>query len=286
MLPGNLPVNMQRAFEVSVFLMLICFICLLFLATDISADTYSFIGPNGTVVFTDDPAKVPHKQKNMRTIVDSDPPVQPLKKSASTQVPKAARRHEQKDTAEVSRHDEFYPIGGYTFKDVQREIARRGARRGGGKVAVAWCQWQVSWRIHTRESGNHCAIDWVDTNVAYSITMPRWSNLASADKGMKEAWNKYYAGVLAHEETHAGHGISAGNEIQRSLSDLGGATTCRSIYEEGEQLARSIIKKYRAKDTEFDRVSGDDYDTQNEAMMAGDKADGVLGRQYPTRQKQ
>lgn len=277
---------MQRAFGVSAFLKLISCICLLFLATDISADTYSYTGSDGTIVFTDDPAKVPRTQKKVRTIVDSDPPVQPLKKIASTQVPKAARRHEQKDTAEVSRHNEFYPIGGYTFKDVQREITRRGARRAGGKVAVAWCHWQINWHIHTRESGNHCAIDWVDTNVAYSITMPRWSNLASADKGMKEAWGKYYAGVLAHEETHAGHGISAGNEIQQRLSDLGGAVSCRSLVEDGELLARSIIKKYRAKDTEFDRVSGDDYDTQNEAMMAGDKADGVLGRQYPTRQKQ
>lgn len=191
--------------------------------------------------------------------------------------PLPARREEP----EVYRQNMFYDIGGRTFMDIRRGINRRSPTRINNKLAIAWCRWNVNWNIHTREKDNRCEVAFVDTRVAVSITMPRWINYASAGVEMKEAWDLYSATILTHEETHASHGITAGRDIQRRLSELGGRSSCKSILEEGGQLARRIIKENREKDAELDRVSGDDFDTITDVEIAGDKREGVLGRQYP-----
>jgi predicted secreted Zn-dependent protease len=184
---------------------------------------------------------------------------------------------------EVNRQNLSYGIGGYTFLDIRREISRRSPRRINNRLAIAWCGWQVDWDIHTRKKDSSCEIDFVETRVAVSITMPSWVNYAAADASMKEAWDLYYGAILKHEETHASHGVAAAHEVQRRLADLGGSSSCKSIQEEGGTLAKRIIKEHREKDAELDRVSGDDFDTITDVEKAGDKRGGVLGRQYPAR---
>lgn len=198
-----------------IFLML-----LLFLGTNTYADTYSFVKSNGTMVFTDDSSKIPKKQKNVKKTTDRPFISQPVTKDASTTAPTKTQRPDQSKTPEVQRQNAFYNIGGYTFLDVRREMYLRSPKRLNNKVAAAWCQWQVTWNIRTRQSGNHCDVDSVDTQSAVTVTMPHWVNFASAGSGMKETWDLYYASLLAHENTHASHGLSAANDIQRRLSDM------------------------------------------------------------------
>jgi predicted secreted Zn-dependent protease len=254
---------------------------LAFLGTEACADTYSYVDPAGTMVFTDDLAKVPLKRGKVRRIPDEEGIARPVTNAASSPAPATNSLPARREEPEVYRQNMFYDIGGRTFMDIRREINRRSPTRINNKLAIAWCSWQVNWKIHTREKENRCEIDFIDTHVAVSITMPRWINYTAAGIGMKEAWDLYYASILTHEETHASHGITAARDIQRRLSELEGRSSCKSIQEEGRLLAGRIIKEYREKDAELDRVSGDDFDTITDVEIAGDKREGVLGRQYP-----
>ncbi len=256
---------------------------LAFLATEACADMYSYEDAGGTMVFTDNPAKVPLKRGNVRRIPDGAGNSQPVTRDASFQATTTNPLPARRETPEVYRQNLSYDIGGRTFMDIRREINRRSPTRINNKLAIAWCRWQVNWNIHTREKYNRCDIAFVDTRVAVSITMPRWVNYTSAGVGMKEAWDLYYSTILAHEETHASHGITAALAIQRRLPEMGGSSSCKSIREEGGLLAGRIIKEHREKDVELDRVSGDDFDTITDVEMAGDKREGVPGRQYPAR---
>jgi predicted secreted Zn-dependent protease len=260
---------------------------LAFLGTAAYADTYHYEGDDGAIVFTDDASKIPRKRGKVRRITDEAGNAQP---SANYPVspppappPQSAPRHAlvRNETPDVRRQDAFYEVGGHTFKDIRREIYYRSPMRTGRNVAIAWCSWRVTWVIHTRESEGFCEIASVDTRVPVSITMPRWINYASAGDGMKGAWEQYSAGILAHEETHAGHGIAAARDIQRRLPDLRRRSSCRSMQEDGELLAQRIVEEYRGRDVEFDRVSGTDTETITDVEMAADKREGVLGRQYP-----
>lgn len=256
-------------------------ILLLLLGTDTFADTYSYVKSDGTIVFTDDVSKIPRKQRNVRKTPDRPVASQPISGDTGTQAQTKTTLSYQMKPPEVQRQNAFYEIGGYTFLDVRRAIYRRSPYRPNNKVAAAWCQWHVAWNIRTRESGNHCDVASVDTRVAVIVTMPRWINYASAGSGMKETWDLYYASILAHEDTHASHGLAAANDIQRRILDMGGAASCRSILEDGNRLGRLIISEYREKDVEFDRVNGDGVDMITDVEVAADKRDGVLGRQYP-----
>lgn len=262
---------------------LLLFVLLTFLGTEACADMYSYVDKSGTMVFTDNPAKVPLKRGKVKRTADGAESVPPTARIANAPTSKADPFPARRDTPEVHRQNLSYDIGGYTFSDIRREITRRSPRRINNRLAIAWCGWHVDWKIHTREKEQRCEVAAVDTNVAISITMPRWRNYASAGAGMKEAWDLYHGTVQAHEELHASHGVDAARNIQRRLSDLEGRSSCRSIQEEGAYLAARIIKEHREKDTELDRVSGDDFDTITDVEMAGDKREGVLGRQYPAR---
>ncbi len=254
---------------------------LAFLGTEACADTYSYVDAGGTVVFTDDPSKVPLKRGKVRRIPDEAGFVRPVTSAASAMESATNSLPVRREEPEVQRQNMFYEIGGRTFMDIRREINRRSPTRINNKLAIAWCSWQVNWNIHTREKENRCEVAFIDTRVAVTITMPRWINYTAADAGMKEAWDMYSASILTHEETHASHGITAARDIQRRLSELGGMSSCKSIQEEGGLLARRIINENREKDVELDRVSGDDFDTITDVEIAGDKREGVLGRQYP-----
>jgi predicted secreted Zn-dependent protease len=258
-------------------------VLLIFIGREACADMYSYEDAGGTMVFTDNPAKVPLKQRKVRRIPDGAGSTRPVTNNAGLPVPAANPLPHRRETPEVHRQNLYYEIGGRTFQDIRREINRRSPTRINNKLAIAWCSWQVAWNIHTRVKDNRCEISFIDTSAAVSITMPRWVNYASAGDGMKAAWDQYYASILAHEETHANHGVTAANDIHRRLSELGGSSSCKSIQEEGGLLANRIIREYREKDAELDRVSGDDFDVITDVEMAGDKREGVLGRQYPAR---
>jgi predicted secreted Zn-dependent protease len=256
-------------------------VLLAFLGTEACADTYSYVDAGGTMVFTDDPAKVPLKRGKVRRIPDGAGIGRPVTSASSSPAPATNSLSARRAEPEVYRQNMFYEIGGRTFMDIRREINRRSHKWINNKLAIAWCSWQVNWNIHTREKENRCEVDFIDTRVAVSITMPRWINYKAAGVGMKEAWDMSYASILTHEETHASHGITAARDIQRRLSELGGRSSCKSIQEEGGLLAGRIINEYKEKDVELDRVSGDDFDTITDVEIAGDKREGVLGRQYP-----
>lgn len=259
-------------------------VLLLFIGKEASADMYSYEESGGTMVFTDNPAKIPLKQRKVRRIPDDAEIARPVTGSnANSPAPAANQQPARRETPEVHRQNLFYEIGGRTFQEIRREINRRSPTRINNRLAIAWCSWQVAWNIHTREKDNRCEISFIDTRAAVSITMPRWANYASAGEGMKAAWDQYYSSILAHEETHANHGVTAARDVHRRLSELGGSSSCRSIREEGGLLANRIIREYREKDAEFDRISGDDFDMITDVEIAGDKREGVLGRQYPAR---
>ncbi len=271
----------KSSFRMNTYWKPLLLVLLAFVGTEACADIYSYEDAGGTMVFTDNPAKTPLKRGKVRQIPDGAGISKPMTTNPGFPVQASNRLPAQGETPEVYRQDQFYEIGGYTFLDIRREINHRSPKRINNKLAIAWCSWQVSWNIHTRKKENRCEIAFVDTRVTTSITMPRWINYASAGDGMKAAWDHYYASILAHEETHASHGVTAARDIQRRLTELGGGSSCKGVQEEGELLASRIIKENREKDVELDRVSGDDFDAITDVEIAGDKRDGVLGRQYP-----
>ena len=261
------------------FLLLMLLSCL---GTGAYAETYQYEGSDGTMIFTDDPSKLPRKPGKVKTIPDGGGSKQLQKREAVspplTTKPELARR----ETPEVQRSNAFYEIGGYTFMDVRREIYYRSPQRISNKVAVAWCSWEISWVINTIQDDTLCRINAIDTRIEVTITMPRWVNYASAGNGMKEAWDTYYTSVLQHEETHGNNGVAAARDIQRRLSELTGRYSCKDLQEDGNHLAHRIIKEYREKDEEFDRASLN-ADMITDVEIAADQREGVMGRQYPDR---
>jgi predicted secreted Zn-dependent protease len=237
------------------------------------------------MIFTDDPSKIPRRPGKVKTVPDGVVgSKQPKKREVGSPPPTTKITLTQRETPEVHRSNAFYEVGGYTFMDVRREIFYRSPKRISNKVAVAWCIWEISWVINTRQDETLCRINSIDTRIDVSITMPRWANYASAGNGMKEAWDTYYKSVLEHEEIHGNNGIAAARDLQRRLSDLTGRYSCKDLQEDGKYLAHRIINEYREKDVEFDGVSLN-ADMITDVEIAADQREGVLGRQYPARKE-
>ena len=222
---------------------LLIFVLLILPGTAAYADIYHYEGTDGVMIFTDDSSKIPRKPGKVKTIPDGAGSTQPQQKVTDPPPPPATSNptRSRREAPELHRSNAFYEIGGFTFRDVRREIYYRSPKRISNMVAVAWCRWEISWVIHTRQDETLCRINAIDTRVDVSITMPRWVNYASAETGMKEAWDTYYKSVLAHEEAHGNHGIAAGRDIQHRLPELTGRYSCKDLREDGKHLAHKIV---------------------------------------------
>jgi predicted secreted Zn-dependent protease len=247
------------------------------------AETYRYEGDDGAVVFTDDASKIPRKKGKVKRIPDGEPGPPPALTARVDPPPpqEQSPRRSRTEGPDIRRKYLYWDIGGYTFRDIGREIRKRSPYwRIGNQAAFGWCSWNVSWQINMIQDGNLCRITSIDTVVPISITMARWANYASADAGMKEAWDIYYRVVLAHEERHASHGVEPAREIERLLPELPARYSCRDIKEDGEVLGRRIVSEQRQKDVELDKAEGDGFDMLTDVDVAADKREGVVGRQY------
>jgi len=170
----------------------------------------------------------------------------------------------------------YYDISGRTSRDLRREMAEKGPFLDNPKHRYwAITRWRVSWTpdygpLHVdRElsrklyssapnlrTGSGCKVNSVRTTVSIDYTYPRWTNRANPYSDMGRKWDRMYQALVAHEETHARHGISAAKQIESELLKLSGNSHCSgnsNFIREVNNRAQQIIQHYSNADIQFDQ---------------------------------
>jgi len=150
---------------------------------------------------------------------------------------------------------QYYDISGQTNSELLREMARKGPYSG-RKRYWAITRWYVNYNFNFQPSEFGCSINTVQTNVNIEFIYPRWVDRARwghARQNMGRQWDRMYQALVAHEETHASHGIAAARQIESELQKLSSRNNCHSLRRDFENRAQRIIQHYRNADIQFDR---------------------------------
>jgi len=148
----------------------------------------------------------------------------------------------------------YYAINGQTSRELRREMSTKGPHFDNTRTRyAATTQWWVNWDVSYTSNDYGCSINTVQTQVAIEFVYPRWTNKTNARPNIQEKWERFYQALVAHEQTHANHGISAAKQIENQLARLSSSNQCANLRREVNNRAQQIIHHYQNEDIQFDK---------------------------------
>jgi predicted secreted Zn-dependent protease len=141
---------------------------------------------------------------------------------------------------------ERYAVQGTDATTLLADLRRRGPSGFHGMAS-----WNIDYRYNFQTEGAQCRITSVRTTVKGRVLMPQWVDEPHAPKPMREAWQRYDAALIAHEEGHVAHGQTLVRALQRELGGLH-AATCDELKQHVTATATRLIEAHKDLDRAYD----------------------------------
>jgi predicted secreted Zn-dependent protease len=152
----------------------------------------------------------------------------------------------------IKTNYDYYDIEGRTAAELRDQMNRNGVLWTDGNTYDAYTGWNVRWKYRYRITDYDCSISSVATTLNVEFRLPRWTNYASGAAALRRKWDKYMQSLRRHENGHRDLGVQAAIEIERSIAALEPAALCDDLAEAANELGRSIVSEYTAKEREYD----------------------------------
>jgi predicted secreted Zn-dependent protease len=156
------------------------------------------------------------------------------------------------DAPIISIKNNNYTIQGSTAAELRQQMNKLGhVEKSTGKHFDGYTHWYVSTNYRYQPVGNQCKIYTATVKIDVTFTMPQWNASAKSSSDLKKRWHRYINSLQTHENGHKNHGISAGNDVLRSLNSII-APSCDQINAIAKEKTQAILNQYNQKDIEYD----------------------------------
>jgi len=160
--------------------------------------------------------------------------------------PAHAAASEQLDTS-------YYPITGNTSSQLLRAMQENGPQGDDGRRFHGYTRWSVRWKYQTDSRRNACMLQRVETQVTGTITLPQWTDEATATPELRERWQNYITILRQHEQGHYRFALDAAADIREQLAALPPQRSCDALMQQANQLGMSLIDAQRQREIAYDR---------------------------------
>jgi len=151
-----------------------------------------------------------------------------------------------------------YPVYGTNVATIRQSMTANSPIWHQGKKFDGFTRWYVRWRYYFNFVNGICRIDprrvFVDIEVTF--TMPQWQDERRSSPAVVNRWHRYISALQRHEDGHKEHGIKAGQEIFRTLSQFSIHSSCADMPAVANATARAIIARFYQADIDYDRRTG------------------------------
>ena len=138
-------------------------------------------------------------------------------------------------------------IDGNNVEELLNSIRVQTAHNGQGNT-----RWTISWSYDSQPGVAGCRLTNIETNVVVSYHLPLWpEQLVSNNRALAAQWTQYSDALRSYHCQHGKLGIDASIEVMSKLQELGASGGCKSLMQEADALADSIIEKYRQIEAGF-----------------------------------
>ena len=146
-----------------------------------------------------------------------------------------------------------YDVVGSSGAALVDAMDSKGPRHGFMTHAIATTAYTVDWNLDAREANGFCRMQRANGTLNLFYTFPRLASPATP--ALKRRWNRFFAGVRAHEETHGRIARQMMRATEKSITGLRIANdpSCSKARREAQLRIRAVYAEYEAKQNAFDR---------------------------------
>lgn len=164
---------------------------------------------------------------------------------------------------------ETYGIAGETGPALYAAIGQKGPLIRGGKVrTIAYTDFKLTWQRRYENQGGACVLAAARPHLTIIYRLPKPTTKLSP--AVRENWNRFAAGVIAHERQHGDFILEMVRHMVEQTVGLSAANDpdCQKVRSE---LTRRLGPAFRAKsrkDANFDKVEMSEGGTVRRLVMA------------------
>jgi predicted secreted Zn-dependent protease len=104
--------------------------------------------------------------------------------------------------------------------------------------------------------GRVCALSEVEISLELTFRYPRWTNPDQARRRVREAWDRFYAALVVHEEGHAEIAREGAQDLAEALAGLPARDDCDRLRADIAQTARETIGAMHEAQRRYDAETG------------------------------
>lgn len=155
--------------------------------------------------------------------------------------------------SKVITHVRTYDIEGESGRALIQAMDKSGPKHGFLTRAIAQTSYTIDWDFDLKAKADVCHLRAASATLDMTYMYPRVTTPMSP--ALRKRWQRFFAGVRAHEQTHgriARQGITA---AERAVTDLAVANDphCIKTQREAQRRVDEIYKQYEAKQVVFDQ---------------------------------
>ncbi|PLP59726.1 hypothetical protein CYK37_10520 [Mesorhizobium loti] len=155
--------------------------------------------------------------------------------------------------SKVVTHVRTYDIAGESGQALIDAMDKSGPKHGFLTRAIAQTSYTVDWDFDLKAKADVCHLRAASATLDMTYMYPRVTTPMSP--ALRKRWQRFFAGVRAHEQTHgriARQGIAAG---ERAIADLAVANDphCIKTQREAQRRVDTIYDEYETKQVVFDQ---------------------------------
>ncbi|MEM1364903.1 MAG: DUF922 domain-containing protein [Pseudomonadota bacterium] len=144
----------------------------------------------------------------------------------------------------------YYDLEGSTGAQLDRQIRLKGPAKGHALASAAIRFKPVD--ISFRERADGCRVSNAAIQVIANITLPRWTQRAGSEPGLRAAFNNLQRYARWHEKTHVRIAEAAARDMERTLRGLSPSKTCKTLDKRVERTVKAILRKHDKAQKAFD----------------------------------
>ncbi|TGQ66790.1 DUF922 domain-containing protein [Mesorhizobium sp. M00.F.Ca.ET.186.01.1.1] len=146
-----------------------------------------------------------------------------------------------------------YAITGSSGTGLIDAMDRKGPKHGFMTHAIATTAYTVDWDLGGGQDNGVCRLRRVNGTLNLYYTFPRIASPVTP--ALKSRWNRFFAGVRAHEETHGRIAKEMMRATERSIAGLRTANdpSCYKARREAQLRIKTVYAEYEARQNAFDR---------------------------------
>lgn len=154
----------------------------------------------------------------------------------------------------VSERVASYAIAGTTGADLYASIGEKGPLVDGRGRTIAHTTYTLTWRRDYRREAGSCVLAAAVPNLVITYTLPKPA--AALSGPVKASWDRFFAGIRAHEENHGRFVREAVSEIEMATVGLSiaGDRDCTKVRAAVQKRLVPIAQSLRQRNRDFDRV--------------------------------